>query len=256
VRVDLRDAVHIAARVRSHRALTGSVLLAALVVVAAGITGTTHFAGPRWLPHWKLSQHTQGRRTLPSVAPTLTPRTPVPNSIGSFHVGAVVLWIVLAIVVVGVATLLWRWWAGRASRAGAGRHSVAVAATSQVLTEPEPEPDMPALRTGIGLALQVLDEQREPADAIVRAWLGLQETAEESGIVRQPAETPTEFASRVLSRAFADDRAIRTLLRLYLRTRFGDHPVSTEDVAAVRAALQELVRTWTTGASPARAVPR
>jgi len=37
----------------------------------------------------------------------------------------------------------------------------------------EPEADEPALRTGVALALDVLDEQREPADAIVRAWLGL-----------------------------------------------------------------------------------
>jgi hypothetical protein len=241
---------------RSHRALTGSVLFAVLVVAAAGITGTTHFAGPRWLPRWKLSQHTQARRTLPSVASTLPPRTSVPNSTGSFHLGAVVLWIVVAIAVVGIALLLWRWWASRPSLAATSRHSVAVAATSQVLTEPRPEPDMPALRTGIGLALQVLDEQRDPADAIVRAWLGLQETAEESGIVRKPAETPTEFTSRILSRAFADDRAIRTLLRLYLRTRFGNHPVTTEDVAAVRAALQELVRTWPTPPSLAGAGQR
>jgi hypothetical protein len=112
------------------------------------------------------------------------------------------------------------------------------------------------LRTGIELALQALDEQREPADAIVRAWLGLQETAAESGIVRRAAETPTEFTSRILSRAFADDRAVRTLLRLYLRTRFGDHPVTTDDVASVRAALQELVRTWPTPEVPAGAGPR
>ncbi len=120
------------------------------------------------------------------------------------------------------------------------------ATTSEPPIEPEPEPDTPALRTGIELALQVLDEQREPADAIVRAWLGLQETAEESGIVRAPAETPTEFTSRILSRALTDDRALRTLLRLYLRTRFGDHPVTTDDVAQVRAALRELVATWPT----------
>jgi hypothetical protein len=100
--------------------------------------------------------------------------------------------------------------------------------------------------TGIELALQVLDEQREPADAVVRAWLGLEETAEQSGLVRRPAETPTEFTSRILSGAFADDRAIGTLLRLYLRARFGDHPVTSGDVAAVRKALQELVRTWRT----------
>jgi hypothetical protein len=174
----------------------------------------------------------------------------VPSTTVSFPLGTIVLWIVVAIAVLGIAVLLWRWRSGRLSRAATSRHSVAVTAVSAVLPEPEPEPDMPVLRTGIGLALQVLDEQRDPADAIVRAWLGLQETAEESGIVRQPAETPTEFTSRILGRAFADDQAIRTLLRLYLRTRFGDHPVTTEDVAAVRLALEELVRTWPLPASP------
>ena len=90
----------------------------------------------------------------------------------------------------------------------------------------------------------MLDEQREPADAIVRAWLGLQQAAEDSGIVRGVAETPTEFTTRIIGRAVTDDRAIRTLLRLYLRTRFGDHPVTGDDVALVRTALRELVRTW------------
>jgi hypothetical protein len=167
------------------------------------------------------------------------------HSAGSFPLWTV-LWIIIAIAAVGVALLLWRWWAGRPSRAATSRHSVVVDVTSQIPVEqePEPEPDTPALRTGIELALQLLDEQREPADAIVRAWLGLQETAEESGIVRRPAETPTEFTTRILSRAFTDDHAIRTLLRLYLRTRFGDHPVTGDDLRAVRAALEELVRTW------------
>jgi hypothetical protein len=128
--------------------------------------------------------------------------------------------------------------------------------TSELPIALEPEPSTPELRTGIELALQALDEQREPADAIVRAWLGLQETAAESGIVRRDAETPTEFTSRILSRAFGDDRAVRTLLRLYLRTRFGDHPVTADDVATVRAALRELVRTWPTPAVPAAAGAR
>jgi hypothetical protein len=98
--------------------------------------------------------------------------------------------------------------------------------------------------TGIELALQALDDEREPADAVVRAWLGLQQTAEESGIVRGASETPTEFASRVLTRAFADAQPLRTLLRLYLRTRFGDHPVTAGDVTAVRAALERLLASW------------
>jgi hypothetical protein len=168
----------------------------------------------------------------------------------------IVLWVAVAIMIVGVAVLLWRLWAGRPSRAATGPVAALDTATSEIPIEPEPEPDTPALRTGIELALQVLDEQREPADAIVRAWLGLQETAAESGIVRRAAETPTEFTSRILSRAFTDDRAVRTLLRLYLRTRFGDHPVTTDDVATVRAALQELVRTWPAPEVPAGTGPR
>jgi hypothetical protein len=223
--------------------LLASVALAVLVIAAAGIAGSTHFAGPRWFPNLTIRRHTRRPQTLPA-GPSTRLAPPSSRHVGSFALGSIVLWIVVGLALLAVAVLVWRWWAGRPSGAARGRHSLAVAATSDVVAEPQPEPDVPSLRTGIELALQVLDEQRDPADAIVRAWLGLQETAEQSGIVRGPAETPTEFSARILSRAFADDAALRTLLALYLRTRFGDHPVTVEDVAAVRAALQELVRTW------------
>ena len=246
VRVDLRDALRADAPIRSHRALIGSVLLAVLVVAAAGIGGTVHFGGPRWFPNLKLSGHTPVSRSVAPTTVKVPPRPAVAHSTGGFALGTVILWVAVAIAALVVALLLWRWWADRPARAATRRHSFAVEAVSEVpvAPEPDPEPDTPALRTGIELALQALDEQREPADAIVRAWLGLQETAEQSGIVRLPAETPTEFTSRILSRAFTDAGAVRTLLRLYLRTRFGDHPVTREDVAAVREALKELIRTW------------
>lgn len=233
---------------RSHRALTGSALLTVLLVAAAGITGAIHFAGPRWVPHWNLTPQTQASVPPPPVASKPPTRTSAAHTMGSFPLW-IVLWIMIAIAAIGVALLLWRWWSGRPSRAATRWHSIVVDATSSIPVEQTPEPDTPALRTGIELALQLLDEQREPADAIVRAWLGLQEAAQGTGIVRRPAETPTEFATRILSRAFADDRAIRTLLRLYLRTRFGDHPVTGNDVRAVRAALEELARTWPAPAS-------
>jgi hypothetical protein len=230
-------------------------VLALLVVAAAGIAGTSNFGGPRWVPNWELPRHTQAQPKLPASSLGRLSRMPPLGKAGKFPLW-VVLFVMVGLAAVCVALLVWRWWAGRPSRAATGQNSAVAPATSEVPIEPEPEPETPALRTGIEMALQVLDEQREPADAIVRAWLGLQETAAESGIVRRPAETPTEFTSRILGRALADDRAIRTLLHLYLRTRFGDHPVTTDDVSAVRAALQELVRTWPEPELPAGAGAR
>ena len=255
MRVELRDALHTDARMRSHPVLLTSAALGVLIVAAAGISGTIHFAGPRWVPHWVPHWKTLANKQTP--AKVRAPSTGAPLRITPSHgtdrfpLGEVLLWIIIGIAVIGVASLLWQWWNRRPLREATGLHSVVVTETTEIPIEPESEPDTPALRSDIELALQMLDEQREPADAIVRAWLGLQETAEESGIVRQPAETATEFTSRILSRAVVDDRAVRTLLRLYLRTRFGDHPVTSDDVAAVRMALQELVRTWP--ASDARA---
>lgn len=232
--------------------MLSSALLGVLVVIAAGVSGTAHFAGPRWVPDWKIRRHAQAPRKLPTPARAAPPPTTTRHGTGGFPVG-VVIWVVVGIAAIAVAALLWRLWAGRRAGAATIRRPALESVTSEIPVEPEPEPDMPALRTGIELALQALDEHREPGDAIVRAWLGLEETAEQSGIVRGAAETPTEFTSRILSRALRNDRAVATLLRLYLKTRFGDHPATADDVAAVRAALQELVRTWPALKSPAGA---
>lgn len=242
MRVDPRDARHIEARIGLPRALLASVLLAVLVVVAAGITGAAHVTGARWVPHLGSArpkppsrQSAPAQPIVPQHPPAHTHFNPLPSAL---------LWVVVGLAAIAAAVILYRWWTGRPSRGAGGVRAPAVEQLREMPVEPEPEPEAPVLLSGIELALQVLDEQREPADAIVRAWLGLEQTAEESGIVRRPSETPTEFTSRILSGAFADDTAVRTLLRLYLRTRFGDHPVTAEDVAAVREALEGLVQSW------------
>ena len=163
--------------------------------------------------------------------------------------GRIVLWVAIGMAAV-VAVLLWRWFARRRLGSTFGLREVeALAAPStDSVSEPEPEPEAPVLRSGIEQALRLLNEEREPADAVIRAWLGLQRTAAESGIVRRAAETPTEFTTRITSRVFVDDRAIKTLLALYLRTRFGDHRVTAAEVAKVRIALQGLARSWNAAA--------
>lgn len=225
-------------------------LLAVVVVLAAGIGGTAHFTGDRWFPN--LHGSVTPGRALTIVTPTTITGGFRPQV--NHHSASLPDWIVVTVIVVvasGLLALFLYFWRGRRLPPGPTLPGTTVQATKQVVeVEPEPEPEK--LLTGIELALRALDEEREPADAVVRAWLGLQETAEESGIVRRAAETPTEFTSRILGRAFTDDRAVGTLLRLYLRTRFGDHPVTAEDVTEVREALQRLVSSW----QPADAAPK
>ncbi len=98
--------------------------------------------------------------------------------------------------------------------------------------------------------MQLLNEDRSPGDAVMLAWLGLEQSAEDSGIVRRPAETPTEFTSRILKRVFADDGAVATLLSLYLRARFADFEVTATDVSRARQALEDLVRSWAVDTGP------
>jgi hypothetical protein len=249
VSADLRNALRAGARTEPSRTLPFAVLLVVLVIVAAGVGGTSRFTGARWVPHLGgASTAAPPHRTLLTIVPSRSRTARAkPSSLSA------PLWLVgvaAVVVALGIAALFWRWWSRRPMPAAPQPYASSFHVTELVPVEPEAKPEK--LLTGIGLALQALDEQREPADAVVRAWIGLQETAEESGIVRRPSETPTEFTSRILSGAFADDRALRTLLRLYLRTRFGDHPVTDQDVAAVREALAQLLSTWpTAGAAPA-----
>jgi hypothetical protein len=112
----------------------------------------------------------------------------------------------------------------------------------------EPEvADAPAVLRGIAAALVAIDEHREPSDAVVQAWLGLQQAAEDAGFARSAAETPTEFTGRVLTRTGADRAALGTLLRLYLRARFGDGAITPADIADARDALRALEASWERG---------
>ena len=226
---------------RSSRRLALCGSLGVIVAIAAATAGTVHFTGPRWVPHWHSAarapapQH--GRGPQPSKEPGVsTGRGP------DLHLGEVVLWVVVAAGVLALAYLGWRLIAGRSSRATARRPDAAALSASAAVSEAEPE--APVLRRGVEQALRLLNEEGTPGDAVMLAWLGLEQSAEDSGIVRKPAETATEFTSRIMKRVFADDRAIAALLALYLRARFADYEVTAADVTRAREALEGLVRSW------------
>lgn len=151
---------------------------------------------------------------------------------------------VILLVIVGL--LLLGYLAGRLMRletSGARRQRTQTA----VATDPAIalEPDLPALRRGVAAARSVLVEHDDPDDAIIAAWLALESAAASSGVVRARSATPTEFTANVLDATRADPAAIRTLLRLYQRARFGRIDGATSaDVAAAGRCLELLAESW------------
>ncbi|TNM64230.1 DUF4129 domain-containing protein [Streptomyces sp. NP160] len=111
----------------------------------------------------------------------------------------------------------------------------------------------PVVRRGIARSLEVLEAPRDLDDAVVRAWLGLEEAASDAGVARSAAETPTEFTARLLERVPADAEAVEVLRWLYSRARFGARAGGTpgrsaqqddDDAERARAALRALARSW------------
>jgi hypothetical protein len=116
--------------------------------------------------------------------------------------------------------------------------------TMPAAAEVEQEPDTATVHRGLRAALDALDDEREPGDAVVKAWLGLQAAAEESGVERRSAETPTEFTARVITRVQADAHAATALVDVYQGVRFGGHPITSAEVRAARSAVHALLASW------------
>ncbi len=102
------------------------------------------------------------------------------------------------------------------------------------------QPDLPALRAAVAGADLLVRRRVPPTEAVVAAWVHLEDAAGRSGVPRKRTQTPTEFTVDVLDRTPVDPAATRALLDLYLRARFGDDPMTGADVASALAALTTL----------------
>lgn len=152
-------------------------------------------------------------------------------------------WLLPVAILAGVAVLAWvlrlLWRRYRDSEVAARGARQPTEALVGVTT-----PELPVLRQGVAAAQRWLDQIAEPGNAIVAAWLALEDAAASSGLRRGPAETPTEFTVDVLRRTAADPDATRELLGLYHRARFSAAGVGPADVVRAGDCLAALASSW------------
>lgn len=107
---------------------------------------------------------------------------------------------------------------------------------------PDDAVDLPELQDAVTRALAHLDGHARPRDAVVAAWVALEEAAARAGAHRDPAQTPTEFTGTVLAKTPAPPAAVARLRTLYQRARFTDRPIDRTAVTQARTALADIAR--------------
>ncbi|WP_394193987.1 DUF4129 domain-containing protein [Microbacterium foliorum] len=214
-----------------------------VAMIAAAIQGAPTFRPAALIPRGTAEP-------LPSSDPGAT-GVPEPMEIDSTAAAVVqtLAVILMALVAAGLIALLviaarallraWR------DRPLGRRDAAAVASEVDHLTSaPEPEIAVAVMQRGIAGALMQIDERARASDAIVAAWIGLEESAADAGVKRAATETPGEFVVRIITLrpGVAGDAA--SLLRLYESVRFGAGSADEGDRASAREALRRIEEVW------------
>ncbi|MDM7830015.1 DUF4129 domain-containing protein [Cellulomonas edaphi] len=200
--------------------------LVTLVVLAAAFAGS-----------WHAKVQVPGMPTLDIAPPAVPTPGPDPTPVaGAGQQHGVPAWVpilsFLLLLTIGYVLVRARRWLRRGITADGPE------ADEPVVDRPPHELAMPALRDAIVEATRLLDDAEvPPGDAVVAAWVALEEAAARSEVVRDRAETATEFTVDVLGSTMADPAATRRLLGLYLQARYSEHAVTGDEVAAAREAL-------------------
>jgi len=99
------------------------------------------------------------------------------------------------------------------------------------------------VRDAVAEALQQLDSAATPTDAIILAWLALEDAAHRFGVTRDPSQTPTEFTSNLLAKSAVPTDDLVGLRTVYLRARFSKWTATGQDVQDSRLWLEHIART-------------
>lgn len=164
------------------------------------------------------------------------------------QVAQTVVLVILGIVALSLLATLVVWVARRLRRTRVRVERVVESGIGAPASESSSDPvvSAPAVARGLVRALETLDEPGTPRDAVVRAWLGLEDAAVVAGAPRHPSETPSEYVARIIRRFDADRDAADELRGLYERVRFGGSAAEPDarSVEAARRCLTALLSSW------------
>lgn len=219
----------------------GVIALFVLVTITTRMQGIPVFTPPEFIfPAVTLPEQPASTPSAAPLTPAPTPQTPVLSAI--VNVIAIVLGVALLVLlvffIVRALRALWRDRRLRLRKGSAlGADVVDVGVSEEVI-------DAPIVRRGISGALATLNESTAPSEAIIAAWIGLEETAREVGITRAVTETPAEFTMRLIVRTEEVREPADTLLNVYEQVRFGGKTATEHDRAIARGALQKIEEGW------------
>jgi len=114
-------------------------------------------------------------------------------------------------------------------------------ASSEVREPAAEDESLEGLASMLGDQLAGLDTGT-PRNAIVAAWVQLEEYAAGHGLPRDPADTPAEFVTRALAVYDLDEAVIERFADLYREARFSTHPMEERHRDEARACLEHLTR--------------
>ena len=223
--------------------LGGIVVLFVVVMLSAAVQGVPRITPPTAEPQ-EIDPIVETAQPLPQGDPTPLPE---PENEVAGTIVAVVFFALLAAVVLFVLLLvaraLVRAWRERPQRLRDG-DDVGFDLLDEATAADDDAAAAPVIQRGIDGALRTIDERRVPSDAIIAAWVGLEESAADAGISRAPSETASEFALRIITRRRGIEEAAARLLGLYERVRYGGHVADEVDRDTARAALRIIEEGW------------
>ncbi|MDQ0612510.1 hypothetical protein QF046_000151 [Microbacterium sp. W4I4] len=238
---DTRKSASAPARTRSWMPAGIALVLFVVAILAASVAGR---------PSIEVGRSDAAPLPLPGAESTLTGTPPPPPGGERPDNALLIIGMVLALIIVSLLVILLIWtirmliraWRDRPLRRQQGIEvDVEVNGAEPVGAA---EPDAPTVRRGIAAARTAVDAHADPSDAIVAAWLGLEETAVDSGIGRALSETQVEFTLRMLLRRPGIEEPARDLLSLYEGVRFGGRVAGEHDRTAAARALALIEAGW------------